>query len=157
IGLWLPTSVGGAVTNVACTMLGKVSVNLNYTASVEAIQSAIRQTGIRQVLTSRQFGRRVAFEGGHPEGPPEGDRVQVIYLEDALKEIKNWQRIVAFLKVLLLPGWLLEYVMLGLGRQRLDDLVTVIFSSGTTGEPKGVTLSHRNVASNVDSVMAAID
>ena len=34
-----------------------------------------------------------------------------------------------------------------------DDPFTVIFTSGTTGEPKGVVLSQHNIASNVDAVI----
>src|SRR5262249_22236160 len=45
IGLWLPSSVGGALANLAVTFLRKVSVNLNYTASVDSVRSAIKQTG----------------------------------------------------------------------------------------------------------------
>ena len=36
--------------------------------------------------------------------------------------------------------------------QKPDDLATVIFSSGSTGAPKGVMLSHRNIAANVEGI-----
>ena len=38
---------------------------------------------------------------------------------------------------------------------RLDDLATIIFSSGSTGEPKGVMLTHGNIAANVESMIQA--
>jgi hypothetical protein len=39
VGLLLPPSVGGALTNYALMMLGRIPVNLNYTASSEVIAS----------------------------------------------------------------------------------------------------------------------
>src|SRR5207245_2554469 len=38
-----------------------------------------------------------------------------------------------------------------------DDLATVIFSSGSTGEPKGVMLTQANIAANVESFMDYVD
>src|SRR5262249_48765052 len=61
----------------------------------------------------------------------------------------------ALLSVILLPGWFLDRVVLGLGKHSSKDLATVIFSSGSTGDPKGVMLSHGNVAANTESMIQA--
>jgi acyl-[acyl-carrier-protein]-phospholipid O-acyltransferase / long-chain-fatty-acid--[acyl-carrier-protein] ligase len=147
VGVWLPTSLGGALANLAIAFLGRASVNLNYTAGTAPVRSAIRQAGIRVVVTSKKFVARVPLELP--------DDVQAIYLEDVLESITKWQRIRTFLMVLLLPGWVLER-LIGLHRHKPDDTLTVIFSSGSTGEPKGVVLTHRNVATNADSSVRTI-
>jgi acyl-[acyl-carrier-protein]-phospholipid O-acyltransferase / long-chain-fatty-acid--[acyl-carrier-protein] ligase len=139
VGLWLPTSAGSALANIALNFLGRTTVNLNYTAGMDATRSAVKQTGMRTVITSKRFLARV---------PLELDGVHIIHLEDALAGITKWQRIRTALAVILLPGWFLEYVVLGLRKHKLNDIVTIIFSSGSTGEPKGIPLTYRNIASN---------
>lgn len=148
VGIWLPPSAGGAMANICVAFLGKTSVNLNYTAPPAIIQSALRQCNVRHVLTSKLFTHKVPLDPG--------PGVELIYLEDFRKEITKWERIRSFLAVVLLPGWMQES-QLGLRRQGGDDLATVIFSSGSTGDPKGVMLTHTNVAANCESVIQAID
>ncbi len=148
VGVWLPASAGGAVTNIALALLGKTSVNLNYTASADSIHSAIRQCGVRNVLTSHRFTAKVALDTG-PDAT-------AVYLEDYRPKISRFRMALTYLKVVLLPGFVLER-LLGVHRHRLDDLATIIFSSGSTGEPKGVMLSHRNIAANAESMVQAID
>src|SRR5207302_1314405 len=43
-----------------------------------------------------------------------------------------------------------------LGRLGRDDLATIVYTSGTTGEPKGAMLAHRNLVDMADSSLAAI-
>jgi acyl-[acyl-carrier-protein]-phospholipid O-acyltransferase/long-chain-fatty-acid--[acyl-carrier-protein] ligase len=149
VGLWLPPSAGGAFANVALALLGKTSVNLNYTASPELVRSAISQCGIRHVLTSRLFTARIKLDVGPDVG--------LIYLEDFRTRISNWERVRAFLAIVALPAFVLDRWVLGLAHHKPEDLATVIFSSGSTGDPKGVMLTHANLAANTESTIQAID
>jgi acyl-[acyl-carrier-protein]-phospholipid O-acyltransferase/long-chain-fatty-acid--[acyl-carrier-protein] ligase len=149
VALWLPPSTGSALANVTLAVLGKTTVNLNYTSSAAVVHSALRQCGARHVLTSQRFIARM------PLSLPEG--VEAVYLEDLAPRVTGWQRLRAFLAVVCLPGFVLERWVLGLGRHGVGDLATIIFSSGSTGEPKGVMLSHGNVAANTESMVQAIN
>jgi acyl-[acyl-carrier-protein]-phospholipid O-acyltransferase/long-chain-fatty-acid--[acyl-carrier-protein] ligase len=147
VGVWLPPGRGGALANIALALLGKASVNLNYTAGTEAIQSALRQCTCRYVLTARRFTSRMEIDPG--------PGVELIYMEDLLPKVTRVQKLRALLAVILLPGFFLERVVHRLGGHSVNDLATVIFSSGSTGEPKGVMLSHGNIAANAESMIQA--
>jgi acyl-[acyl-carrier-protein]-phospholipid O-acyltransferase/long-chain-fatty-acid--[acyl-carrier-protein] ligase len=149
VGVWIPPSAGGAIANICLACLGKTSVNLNYTSAPNIVQSSIQQTKIKKILTSKLFLHKVPLDPG--------PGVELIYLEDFRKDITKTERILAFLGVLLLPGFVHEYLLMGLGRHKIDDLCTIIFSSGSTGDPKGVMLTHGNVAANAESTIQAID
>lgn len=140
VGIVVPPSVGGVLTNLALTMLGRVGVNLNYTMSNAGIASCIDQCNIKTVLTSKKVLERLPLELPG----------KVVYLEDIKESVKGSDRIVAMLLALLTPIVLLEKVLGTLKRDQ-EDLVTVIFSSGSEGDPKGVMLSHRNVSNNMET------
>ncbi len=148
VGIWLPTSLGGALANLAVAFLGRASVNLNYTAGADAVRSAARQAGLKVVVTSKRFVMRFPLELP--------DDVERVYLEDVLAGVTKGQQVRTFLMALLLPAWVIERFVLGLHRHRPDDVLTVVFSSGSTGEPKGIVLTHRNVGSNVDAAVRTI-
>ncbi len=139
VGLLLPPSVGGALANLALPLLDKVPVNLNYTASVEAVHSAVAQCGIATVLTSRRFVEKFP----HLNLP-----ARTLFVEDLLANLTKTDRLRALLKARLLPlGLLLKGA-----RRRGNEPATVIFSSGSTGEPKGVVLSQHNILSNLEAI-----
>jgi acyl-[acyl-carrier-protein]-phospholipid O-acyltransferase/long-chain-fatty-acid--[acyl-carrier-protein] ligase len=142
VGIMLPASVGGVLANLATLMAGKVPVNLNFTAGADALDVAYRECGIRTVLTSKVFLSKAKLE------TPPG----AVFLEDVMKEITGLERLGMLLAGLLLPAALLARIFIP-GDRDPDGLATVIFSSGSTGVPKGVMLSHRNIGANVDDVL----
>ena len=76
---------------------------------------------------------------------------KAILLEEAAASPRLGERIAA-LALWFVPSQWLEPILAGGKKKALDDLATVIFSSGSTGEPKGVMLTHSNIASNIEQV-----
>ncbi|HLZ54343.1 MAG TPA: AMP-binding protein, partial [Verrucomicrobiae bacterium] len=142
IGLLLPPSVPGALVNYAALLLGKVPVNLNYTLSEETIASCIRQCDLKTVVTAKAFLDR--FKLKLP--------CETVLLEEAAAKPRFGEKLIAFFVAWFVPDRWLQQLLGAEKKTRLDDLATVIFSSGSTGDPKGVMLSHYNVGSNVEQL-----
>ncbi|HZX49458.1 MAG TPA: MFS transporter, partial [Nitrospirota bacterium] len=141
VGIMLPASVDGALANIAALMAGKSVVNLNFTAGREAIASAIRQSGIKTILTSRQFLEKVELK--EMEG--------MVFLEDMMGGISSLKKILTSAIGRFFPlKFLNRYI--NHGKSIPDDLAFLIFSSGSRGIPMGIMLSHHNIISNVEGI-----
>ena len=141
VGILLPPSVPGALVNFAATLAGKIPVNLNYTTSDESLASCATQCKLETVITTRQLLDRIPLKVPG----------KTILLEEVAASHGFGERLVA-LFLWFFPGGALERILSGGKNKSLDDLATIIFSSGSTGEPKGVMLSHCNIRSNIDQV-----
>jgi acyl-[acyl-carrier-protein]-phospholipid O-acyltransferase / long-chain-fatty-acid--[acyl-carrier-protein] ligase len=141
VGILLPPSVPGALVNFAALLSRKIPVNLNYTSSNETLESCAQQCKIETVITSKLLLERIPLKVPG----------KTVLLEEAAASPRLGEKIDALL-MWFLPGYWLERALSGGTTSKLDDLATVIFSSGSTGEPKGVMLTHYNIASNIQQM-----
>jgi acyl-[acyl-carrier-protein]-phospholipid O-acyltransferase/long-chain-fatty-acid--[acyl-carrier-protein] ligase len=140
VGILLPPSLGSVLANAALAIDRRIAVNLNYTLPADVLNACIGQCGIRHVLTSPRLAERFPLRLD----------AETVHVED-LRDRLTWRdKLAAAAQAWLLPAAILER-RLGLTRIQPDDLVTVMFTSGSTGQPKGVMLSHLNVGSNLDA------
>ncbi|MEX0977636.1 MAG: AMP-binding protein [Pirellulales bacterium] len=141
VGLLVPPSAGGVLANAAVTLCRRVAVNLNYTVSSETLNYCIKQCNMRHVLTSRRFMERFNFELD----------AKLVYLEDLREQVTLADKLAAAAMTYTVPSVLLER-WLGLHAIKPDDLMTIVYTSGSTGMPKGVMLSYDNIGSNAAAI-----
>ena len=147
VGVMLPNTVTTVVVILAILMADKTPAILNFTASKKSIKLAMEKADLTCVLTSKRFLEKLNLEA-LPE---------MFMLESLAGKISKVTKFRTVLMVALLPWRELMNIVSPLSYEDVQRTLVVIYSSGSTGEPKGVMLSHHNLNSNMFSVIRIVN
>lgn len=137
VGLWSPNRFEWVVTQYATARIGAILVNLNPAYRTAELEYSLNQSGTSVLLLSRGFRQtdyRSMLEGVRPRCPQ---------LRVALVLDDDWRLLLSNAKHV--SEHTLEDREASL---QFDDPINIQYTSGTTGFPKGATLSHHNVLNN---------
>ncbi|GES28717.1 AMP-binding protein [Streptomyces angustmyceticus] len=138
VGIWAPNCAEWVLVQYATARIGAILVNVNPAYRVHELAYVLRQAGIT-LLVSATHHRTSDYRGMIEQVRAESPALrEVVYLDDP-----TWDELLAA-GATVPPARLTEY------EQTLaaDDPVNIQYTSGTTGFPKGATLSHRNILNN---------
>jgi acyl-[acyl-carrier-protein]-phospholipid O-acyltransferase/long-chain-fatty-acid--[acyl-carrier-protein] ligase len=146
IAIILPASKGSVVANLGVTLADKVPVDLNFTIGRAANESCCKRANLRVAISATQFMERLK-DFPWPE--------RVLKLDELMPRIKR-QIIFWWIMSILVPAGLLLR-LLKIPKEGGHREAVLLFTSGSTGEPKGAVMSHRNVVGNVSQFRQLLD
>lgn len=143
VGVVLPPGIGATVVNLALVFMDRVPVNLNFTIGTRAAASCIKQAGLTTVITAGKLRDK------YPQFPwPDDTRDVVDEIKSCSKAAIAWR----MLMVRILPLSMLVRAV-GISREGGDKELGLLFTSGSSGDPKGVALTHRNIMANALQIL----
>ncbi|MCK9174270.1 MAG: AMP-binding protein [Desulforhopalus sp.] len=141
IGVMIPVTAGCILTKIAILMSGRTPVMINYsTGAGHNARYAQRTCAFKTIITSRALLAKIQC----PE--IEG----MVYIEDIFATLSKREKITAAL-IAALPASLIKKMVYG---GDPDDTAVILFTSGSEKDPKAVQLSHRNIESNIASMIS---
>jgi fatty-acyl-CoA synthase len=138
VGIWAPNVPEWVLIQYATAKIGAILVNVNPSYRKHELRYALQQSGMRMIVSLPEFrGSEYAamIDAVRPECPELAD---VVYIGT-----DSWDALVAGGAAL--PADAVELALAALGA---DDPINIQYTSGTTGSPKGATLSHHNILNN---------
>ena len=132
MGIWAPNCAEWLLIQYASATAGVVLVNVNPAYRTSELEYVLRQSGCRLLVSARAF-KSSDYAAMVDEVAPRCPEIeQVVFLASP-----EWDQLAAGEEDVPLPSGL-----------QFDDPINIQYTSGTTGFPKGATLTHHNILNN---------
>src|SRR4051794_5686526 len=135
LGIWSPNCAEWVLVQLATAKIGVILVNVNPAYRTSELEYALRQSGCRVLIAAQSFKGSDYVAMVDEVGPSVESLERTIFLGS-----EGWQELVAKA-----AGVAQSRVSEIAGSLTPADPINIQYTSGTTGAPKGATLSHRNI------------
>ena len=149
VGIWSPNRAEWLLTQFATARIGAILVNINPAYRLSELEHALTLSGVMLLVTAAAFKSTNYLEllrslgVGSDEGPSRLPSLRCVVRlgDEATAGMTNWRQMLAL-------GRQQAAVLPDEGELRCHDPINIQFTSGTTGVPKGATLTHHNIVNN---------
>jgi fatty-acyl-CoA synthase len=153
VGIWSPNRAEWVLTQFATARIGAILVNINPAYRLSELEFALTRTGLVLLVTAAAFkssdylGLLRQLGVGQDAGAPKLPSLRhVVRMGDgATPGMTNWAAMVA-------EGRGRMSMLPAEGERHCHEPINIQFTSGTTGVPKGATLTHHNIVNNAIAV-----
>ena len=142
VGIWSPNRAEWVLVQYATAAIGAILVNINPAYRTAELEYALRQSGV-SLLVSVRTQASADHQALYGEVADRVPTRRVIWLDDAERGSGDWEQLLERASATGTDS--LRRRSAGLDA---DDPINIQYTSGTTGFPKGATLTHRNILNN---------